>query len=270
MKGQSRMKHIVLILLLLAVAPLLAHAQSTYRREVNEGNDLYREKKFPEAKKRYNDAVATEPGRVEGHYNLGNTAYRAEDPAGAIEHYKRAGERARSKEEGARLWYNGGNAAMKMGQYEQAVEAFKQSLKLNPNDEDARYNLLYAMQKLAQQQQQQKNQNKDQKQDQKKDQEKQDQKQDKQKQDQNKQDQNKQDQQKQDKDKQDQQQKPDQQKQDQKKQDSQQPPPPRDNKQMSKQQAEQILKALERDEKELQKKNREKRAATRVPVEKDW
>ena len=248
------MKYIALLICLL-IGAAEARAQS-YRSDVNGGNEAYREKNFDDAGKRYSDAVSNDPLRVEGYFNLGNTAYRKDDAVKAIEEYKRAGERARSKHEGAQLWFNGGNALMKMNQYEQAVEAYKQSLKLNPDDEDARYNLLYAMKKLADEKNKEKN--KDQKKDDKKDQKKDDKK-----------DQDKQDQDKKDQEKKDQQQNQDQQKQDQQPKDEQQQPQKPKDKQMSKQQAEQILKALERDEKELQKKNREKRAV-RVQVDKDW
>ncbi len=242
-------RRLVFGLLLAGALPALGQS---YKTMVDEGNDLYRSKQYEKAGKKFDAAIEEEPTRVEGYFNRGNTAYRSDDPAKAIGSYTKAGEFARSKEEGARLWYNGGNTLMKAGDYAKAVEAYKQSLKLDPGDEDARYNLLYAMQKLAQQQQQQQ-QKQDQKQDKNKEQQKQDQNQDKNKDQEQKQDQQKEQDKRQDKQDQQQQKRPQQQ----------------DPKRMSKQQAEQILKALERDEKDLQKKLKERRAS-RVRIEKDW
>ena len=152
----------------------------------------------------------------------------------------------KSPEERAATLYNAGNSLYQANKYQEAINAYKQSLRLNPNDEDTRYNLQMARAKLAQQQQQQKQQNKDQKQDQKKDQQKQDQQQNQQ--------QNQ---------KQNQQQKQEEAKQDQTRQQLQK------KNQMPKQEADRILDAMRNNEKEPQK-NLRKREAVHVKVEKDW
>jgi Ca-activated chloride channel homolog len=261
-------------LLLVACCVFDASGQS-YRSTVNTGNDLYKQKNYTEAKKQYEAAATKRPEKRESHFNAGNTAYRTGDVKAALENYKKAAERSTDKEEAAQSLYNAGNtfmnAAEKGGQmaagnedaqsarmegYRNAIEAYKHSLKLNPDDQDTRYNLAYAMRRMEELRNQQKNnkQNKDQQKQQQ--QQKQDQKQDQNKDKQDQQQQQKQDQQQQ-------------QKQDQQKQQQQQPQQPKDNKQMSKQQAEQILRALERQEKDLQKKLKEKQGV-RVQVDKDW
>jgi tetratricopeptide (TPR) repeat protein len=148
----------------------------------------------------------------------------------------------KSPEERAEAYYNTGNALYQSNKYQEAVDAYKQSLRLNPNDEDTRYNLQMARAKLVQQQQ---------KQDQKKDQQKQNQQQD-QKRDQ---------QQNQKKDQQ--QQKQEEAKQDQTRQQIQK------KNQMPKQEADRILDAMRNNEKDVQKKLR-KREAVHMRVEKDW
>jgi hypothetical protein len=142
-----------------------------------------------------------------------------------------------------------GNALMKGQRYQEAVKSYIESLKLNPNDQDTKYNLSYALAKLREQQQQQNknDKNKDNKQDQQKD---------KQNQDQQKKDQEKQDQQKQNQ----QQQKQDQQ---------QQKPQQGQEKKMAKADAERILDVLKNSEKDVQKKLRV-RQGVRVKTEKDW
>ncbi|MAT39461.1 MAG: hypothetical protein CL946_07635 [Ectothiorhodospiraceae bacterium] len=262
------MRQLLYILAFVTVYSAGVSAQS-YRTLVNEGNDYYEKEDYGMATERYKRGTREDPERIEGYFNMGNAAYRQKDVQAAIDAYKQAATKGKSKKEIAQTLYNVGNSFMQAAEaagnvppqqaaqaganpgqmqkegYQKAIDAFKESLKLNPEDTDTRYNLVYAMEKLKElQNQQNQNQNKDQ-------QKKQDQKQDK-----------KEDKNEQNKDQQQDQQKQEQQKQQQQQQQKQQ-------QQMTKQQAQQILKALERDEKEVQKKVREQKA-NRVRVEKDW
>ena len=65
-------------------------------------------------------------------------------------------DNARNDEELANINHNLGNSLLKENKIDLAIEAYKTSLRINPNDEDTRYNLAYA-QKMKQQQQQIKN-----------------------------------------------------------------------------------------------------------------
>lgn len=271
------MKNISIYLFLVCVL-LLSHmtiAQS-YRSLVNDGNNMYKEKKYNDAEIQYKKSAEKNADRLEGHFNLGNTLYRKGDYKGAMEAYKKAIRKVTDQKQASQSLYNignsfldaadkvaknpamaqagdqAGNAAMEG--YKQAVEAYKHSLKLNPKDEEARYNLAYAQRKMLELQQQQQNQkdNKQNKDQQKKDNQKQ-------------QDQKQNDQQK--KDNQQQQQNQQQQKSEQEKMKEKQEQQ-KENK-MSKEQAERILEALKNDEKDLQKKLKAK-IRTRVQVDKDW
>jgi len=131
-------------------------------------------------------------------------------------------------------WHNYGNSKLMQKNYEDAIYGFKKSLRLNPHDEDTRYNLAYAQKKLAEQQKNQQNKDNKQNQDQQK---------------------------KQEQDQKNQQEKKDQENQQQK---DQQP-------QMSKEQAEKMLNALKNDEKKLQALRKKKgEPGQKVKIEKDW
>ena len=272
----------------IGVAPALAQS---YRSTVNEGNERYEQEQYDQAKELYEQAAVTEPERAESHFNYGNAAYRTDDIKKALEQYERAGTRLRDREEIASTIYNAGNTFLKAAEegkdnpvlqqaaggqaedlrmqgYRQAIEMYKKALKLNPSDEDARYNLTYARKKLEELQKQQ--QNKDQNKDQQKKQQKQDKKQDQEQKDKNKEEeQQKKDQQDQQQQKQQNQKDQQQQEQEKAKPDEQQQSKPEEEQKISKQQAEQILRALERQEKALQKKKRQK-VGVRTSVEKDW
>ena len=136
--------------------------------------------------------------------------------------------------------YNTGNTFMSEKEWQKAVDAYKQALRKQPGDAEAQYNLSYALSKLKQQQQQNKDQQKDQ---QKQKQKPKDDKQDQQKQDQ------------------DQQQPKEQDKQDPKRQ----PQPSK----LSEKQADNLLKALQQDERRTQDKMQQSKAVP-VKMEKDW
>ncbi len=172
--------------------PCAAHAQSV-RSLVNGGNDLYEEQKYTDAEVNYRKALDKEKDLVQGHFNLGNALHKEGKFDEAVKEFDVAREKSAAPETRGHAWYNIGNSRMQEQKYQEAVEAYIKSLQLNPRDQEAKYNLSYALEKLKQQQQQQNQQNKNQdKKNQKQDQKNKDQQQ---KQEQQKQEQKKQDQQ---------------------------------------------------------------------------
>jgi len=228
-----------LILLLFVFVSFQSYSQST-RGLINDGVDLYKEKKFADAEVNFKKGAEKTPESFEAKFNLGDALYKQQRYDEAIKSFQSAFVNVRSDEERAKLYHNVGNSLLKSQKIKESIGAYKEALKLNPNDQETKYNLSYAlnMQNNPDQNQQQKDQNKDQNKDQ------QDQKQ--QNQDQQQQDQQKQDQQKQE-----------QQSQQQKEQE------------LTKQEAEKILNALKENEKDLQKQLR-KIKGQRVKTEKDW
>lgn len=217
-----------------------ASAQKAERKNVRAGNKLYEKEKYTESEIAYRKSIDVNPRSVEGLYNLGDALYKQEKFPEAAEQYQLvAGQTERLLNEDpenagriSQVFHNMGNVGMKAKEYQKSIEAYKQSLRLNPADDETRYNLALA-QKLLQQQEQQ-DQDQDQDQD-KKDDEKEQEKEQEQKQDQQQ-------------DKKDQQQK-DQEQKEQKTQEQQQ-----QNEQISRDNAQQILDAFLQDEKDTQEK----------------
>jgi tetratricopeptide (TPR) repeat protein len=197
---------------LVLVAPA-AHAQST-RSLVNGGNDLYRDQKFSDAEVNYRKALEKEKGLVQGHFNLGDALTKQGKYDEAVKEYETALAKAEGKDTKAYASYNIGNSLMKQQRYQDAVRSYIDALKLDPKDDDAKYNLSYALEKLkVPPPKPQKNQDKK---------------------DQDKKNQDKKDQQKQDQQKQQQ--------------------PGQQQKQMSRADAQRILDVLKNSEKDVQKK----------------
>ena len=189
-RSLKRRKNILMFIILFPGIGVwnISYAQSI-RSLVNNGNELYEKKQFSDAEAEYKKSLEKEKDLMEGTYNLGNAVLKQQRFDEAIQNYQQALGKTADKTIQSKIHYNIGNSYFEGKQYQESINSYKRALKLNPNDEDAKYNLSYAARMMKeqqkQQQQQQKN-DKNKKQD-KKEQQKQDQQQ--QKKDQQKQDQ---------------------------------------------------------------------------------
>ena len=253
------MRKLIYTLILLAL-PVAMSAQID-RKEVRSGNRQFRRENYKEAEISYRKALVKDSLSFAANYNLANVLYRGEhyDEAGKI--METVKEAAPASEHGADYFFNAGDIALARKDYAAAVDAFKQSLLLNPGDLQAKENYIYAKKMLEDQQQNgggggQDNQENQQNQDDRQ------QNQDDRQQNQDQQDNQNQDQQ----DNQDQNQ---QDNQDGQNRDGQNQPQPV---KISPQQAQQMLKAMQAKEKETQDKvNKEKAEALKSrQKEKNW
>lgn len=243
---RNRRKLFVMVTLFLSL-PVFGQVD---KREVRSGNRAYNDGDYQQAEIDYRRGILKDSTSIAAQYNLGNTLYKLENYQEAAKHFDTIKDSLQSgnMERSSDYFHNVGNVALKEKRYQEAVDAFKESLRRNPYDMETKSNLAYAQKKLEdqqnQQQQQQQDQNQNQNQNQDQDQDHQ------QQQDQN---QNQNQNQNQDQDKQDQQ--------------KQQAPP-----KITPQTAQQMLQAIEDKEKETQDKvNKEK--AERVKSkqkEKNW
>ena len=118
-----------------------------------EGNRLFAEGKYAEAEKAYLDAQAKTPGKPELLYNHGNALIKEKKYEPAVQQLRQAvskGDRGIQ----ASSWYNSGNALFEMGKYQDAAQAYIQALRINPADPDAKHNLELALKKTQEQKQQ--------------------------------------------------------------------------------------------------------------------
>lgn len=206
------------------------------RKYIRKGNREYEKNKYDESEVLYRKAAAENDKSPDAGFNVGDALYKQEKYEDAVRQFAENAERTENKEKQSAAWYNLGNSLLSTRQLEQSIEAYKNSLKLNPENLQAKYNLGYAQDLLEEQQQQQQQQQENQE-------------------NQQQQSQNNQQQQ------QDQQDNGDQE------QDQQQP----QENGLSKEDAERLLNALANDEREVQEKvQREKAARSRTRVLKNW
>lgn len=142
-----------IVLAVLADAGGAARALAASPHAANEqGNALYREGKYAEARDRYLSAQADRPDAPQLDVNIGNSFYQEGEFENAIASYAKALSRAESGKETDRRFaptsaYNLGNALFKGAKMDEAIEAYKKALRANPADLDAKHNLEFALKK---------------------------------------------------------------------------------------------------------------------------
>ena len=142
------------------------------KKEIVKGNDAYKKKQYNEAVAAYQKALKKSPNPT-AYYNLGNTLYKTGKPEGALQSYDYTVKYAKTDPVKEKAFYNGGVVLQSQNKLGECIKAYKNALKLDPNDEDARQNLQRALQQQKQQQQQDQKDKKDKK-DQNKDKDKKD------------------------------------------------------------------------------------------------
>lgn len=115
----------------------------TRNRSIYEGNAAYEKGQFKEAEAKYRQAFETQKSN-EAAYNLGNALYEQKSFQDAAAVYEHSAKHSGQSALRAKAWYNKGNTALSEKKYQEAVADYKQALRENPQMKDARYNLAYA------------------------------------------------------------------------------------------------------------------------------
>ncbi len=228
----------VLLFMFLILYPYSVSYAQNDKKFIRQGNKEYEKEKFSDSEISYRKAIDKNKESADAVFNSGDALYKQKkfEDAGKqfIQNYNMNEDRNKKS---AGL-YNLGNSLLMENKLKESIDAYKGSLKLDPKNMEAKYNLGYAQDLLRQQEQQQKQQQ--------------------QQQQKNNQDQNKQqdkEQESKDKDQNEEQQKEQQQ----------------DQQAISREDAERILNALENDEKNVQEKVKLAKAAKeRVRTVKNW
>ena len=233
-------KFYILSLLLMASTVQVFAQQKTDRDYLRSGNKLYNDSLFIKAEVDYRKALEINPKSTDAMFNLANALLMQQKAKEAMEQYESVSKIEKDKNKLAQIYHNMGVILQSSKQLPQCIEAYKESLRNNPKDNETRYNLALAQKQLKDQQQNQQNQDQQQQQQQKQEEEKQDQNKDQQEQEQKDQQQQNQQQQQQNKN------------------------------EMSKENAQQLLNAVMQDEKNVQDKVKKQIQIQGKKLEKDW
>ena len=229
--GKKKRAAAMLCLLLVAAS---ASAQMTDRQYIRQGNKQFRSGDYANAEVSYRKAIEKNAKNPQAAFNLGNALMAQKKDSAAVEQFQGAARLETNPLRKAQAYHNMGVICQTHKMYGEAIEAYKNALRLNPKDDETRYNLVLCKHQKQKQDQQQNQQGGDN-----------DKKQD---------------------DKQKDQQQPDQQKDKQDDKQQEQPKP-----QMSKDNAEQLLNAAIQNEKQTQEKmKQQQQQPQRRNVLKNW
>ena len=187
-KGKRRYASAILVLMLVSTIPTQAQSD---RSNIREGNRLFRSGKHADSEVSYRNAMEKNPRNPQAAYNLGNALFAQKKDSAAVVAYQSGVQLETSAIRKAMGYHNMGVVCQSHKMFSEAIEAYKNALRLNPKDDEARYNLELCKKQQKKQQDKKNQDKKDQKKDQngkdeKKDQDKKDQNKDKQKEKQDK------------------------------------------------------------------------------------
>ena len=138
-------KNIVMVLAILFSLVVKGQGKD---KNLPEGNEAFNEKNYMDAETNYRISASKNPKKADAYYNLGNTIYSINQPAEAKFAYKNAIKNATTRPEKHKAFHNLGNVFMKEKNYEGAVNIYRQALINDPADEETRYNYALAKKML--------------------------------------------------------------------------------------------------------------------------
>jgi tetratricopeptide (TPR) repeat protein len=151
------------VFFLLSLTVIQVHAQAEMRY-IRKGNHSYNKGTFQQAEIDYRKALEKNGQSAKADYNLGNALYKQKQYEAAVSKYETLAKSGKDHQSLNRYYYNLGNALFQTKNYGKSIEAYKNALKYVPSDMDSKHNLLLAMR--MQQAQQNQNNNQQNKQDQ--------------------------------------------------------------------------------------------------------
>lgn len=158
------MNRYIILLFFISICLVDASAQAD-RQFIRSGNKLYRMQEYSKAEAEYRKSVAVNPDNSQALYNLGCALMMQQKDSAAVEEYQKAARVEKSPMRKAKIFHNIGVICQNRKMFGEAISAYKESLRNNPNDNETRYNLaLCKRQQKKQNNKPQQNKNKDDKQ----------------------------------------------------------------------------------------------------------
>jgi len=142
------MKNSTFWIFILGVVTLLKAQEGKVINHIYDGNTQVEKEAYTAAEKSYRKALSIAPEKPEALYNLGNAHFLDEHYDEASQRFFQTQKFASSKEDKHRAFHNMGNVFMKKKEYQKAVEAYKNALRNNPSDDETRYNYALAKELL--------------------------------------------------------------------------------------------------------------------------
>ena len=237
------MKNTLFILSFLMSFNAFAQNKKSFLRD---GNELYADSSYNEAEMQYRKSLEKDQDYFNASFNLADAVYKQERYEESSALFDALKDNAPTETDLAKVYHNLGNSLVKEQKLDEAIDAYKSSLRINPKDKDTRHNL--AITHKQKQQQEKEQENKDEKDEQEQDKEGENKEEEKQNKEQEQSQENKE-----------------------KEEEKKESKPEEKKEEMSKETAEKMLEAIQQKEKELQEELQKKKVkGKRVKVLKDW
>ena len=137
----------VLISLLLATAPVILSAQPQ-NNTIETGNNFYRQQQYDKAESEYRKALEASPGDRIAKFNLANALIKQDKRDDANKLLVELNVQENKTDLRSKATYNQGVMLTHQKKLEESIESYKETLRLNPNDQEARENLQKALLEL--------------------------------------------------------------------------------------------------------------------------
>ena len=125
---------------LLALLPLSAAAQAD-RQLIRQGNQQFRAGQYADAEVLYRKAVEANGRNPQAAYNLGNALLAQKKDSAAVVQYQTAAKLEKNPQRKYQAYHNIGVVCQTRQMFKDAIDAYKEALRLNPHDDQTRYNL---------------------------------------------------------------------------------------------------------------------------------
>jgi tetratricopeptide (TPR) repeat protein len=233
------------LLILSLLISITSFAQKSFLRD---GNTLYADSSYNEAEMQYRKSLEKDQDYFNASFNLADAVYKQERYEESSALFDALKDNAPTETDLAKVYHNLGNSLVKEQKLEEAIDAYKSSLRINPKDKDTRHNLAITHKQKQQQEQENKDENKENKDEQEQDKDGENKEEEKENKEQEQSQENKEQQ-----------------------EEKKESKPEEKKEEMSKETAEKMLEAIQQKEKELQEELQKRKVkGKRVKVLKDW
>jgi Ca-activated chloride channel homolog len=143
-------------IIVLVITALYANGQDD-KTLIVKGNELYKNKEYDKAASEYQKATDINQKNSKAQYNLGDALYKSKKNGAAQKAFDAAAEGAKDETFKSRAVYNKGVSLTREKKLQESIDAYKDALRLNPTDDEARDNLQKALNELKKQPEQKQN-----------------------------------------------------------------------------------------------------------------
>lgn len=157
LKNVSLFKRKRVAALLVLVAMAATATAQTDRQFIRQGNKLFRSGNYADAEVAYRKSLEKNPRNSQAMFNLGNALLAQKKDSAAVQQFEQAAKMETNPQRKALSYHNMGVICQSHQMFGEAIEAYKEALRLQPRDNETRYNL-----ELCKRQQKRQNQNKNQ------------------------------------------------------------------------------------------------------------